>query len=239
MIYCQQKPAYTFQRGIIMNNIGQRIKELRKRNDLTQEKLADYLGVTDKAVSKWECGMTVPDLSLIIPLSRILHTTADELLGGSTKETDARRLELDDKCVNYWKYDQEEMYRLALAAVNEYPGEYKYLVWLAGMEYFMAYDDRYKADNKQRYSPEMINSSLKHNNMVIESCTDPKLREKAMWNAMICCKCTDRHDEALKYAQMFPEIKPITRDKAMAACLKDGKLIAQQQGIVHSALSDL
>ena len=36
-----------------MNNIGKRIKELRKKNDITQERLADYLGLTDKAVSKW------------------------------------------------------------------------------------------------------------------------------------------------------------------------------------------
>lgn len=37
-----------------MNNLGQRIKEYRKKNDLTQEKLADYLGVTYQSVSKWE-----------------------------------------------------------------------------------------------------------------------------------------------------------------------------------------
>ena len=41
-----------------MNNIGKRIKELRKKNDITQERLADYLGLTDKAVSKWECGVS-------------------------------------------------------------------------------------------------------------------------------------------------------------------------------------
>lgn len=69
-----------------MNNIGQRIKELRKKNDLTQETLADFIGITYKAVSKWECGMTVPDISLIMPLSRILHVTADELLGEKRKK---------------------------------------------------------------------------------------------------------------------------------------------------------
>ena len=71
-----------------MNHIGQRIKELRKKKDLTQERLADYLGVTYKAVSKWECGTTTPDLSLIIPLARILQVSADELLGGKQKEID-------------------------------------------------------------------------------------------------------------------------------------------------------
>ena len=44
-----------------MNNIGQKIKELRKKNDLTQEKLADYLGVSYQAVSKWETGVNTPD----------------------------------------------------------------------------------------------------------------------------------------------------------------------------------
>ena len=64
-----------------MNGIGQKIKELRKKADLTQDRLADYLGVSPQAVSKWECDISTPDLSLIAPLCRVLGCTSDELLG--------------------------------------------------------------------------------------------------------------------------------------------------------------
>ena len=71
-------------------NIGEKIKELRKKNDLTQEKLADYLCVSYQAVSKWECGLSCPDLSLIGPLTKLLHVSADELLGLKNDGIDAR-----------------------------------------------------------------------------------------------------------------------------------------------------
>ncbi|MBQ7931762.1 MAG: helix-turn-helix transcriptional regulator, partial [Clostridia bacterium] len=63
-----------------MNNIGKRIRDLRKKNDLTKEKMAGYLNVSYQAVSKWENGVNTPDLNLIVPLAKILHTTTDELL---------------------------------------------------------------------------------------------------------------------------------------------------------------
>ena len=75
--------------------IGEKIKELRKKNDLTQEKLADYLCVSYQAVSKWECGLSSPDLSLIVPLAKLLRVTTDELLGMTPPETDNRKLEYD------------------------------------------------------------------------------------------------------------------------------------------------
>ena len=65
----------------MMNDFGKRIKELRRKNDFTQEKLADFLGVSYKAVSKWECGVTVPDISLIISLAKLFHVSTDDLLG--------------------------------------------------------------------------------------------------------------------------------------------------------------
>ena len=64
-----------------MEHIGQKIKDLRKKADLTQDRLADYLGVSAQAVSKWEVGSASPDFVLIAPLCRVLGCTSDELLG--------------------------------------------------------------------------------------------------------------------------------------------------------------
>ena len=62
-------------------NLSEKINELRKKNNLTQEMLADMLGVTAQAVSKWERGVANPDLYLIPALAEIFGVTADELLG--------------------------------------------------------------------------------------------------------------------------------------------------------------
>ena len=60
--------------------IGKRIQRLRREKDLTQEQMAAALGVTSAAVSKWETGAAIPDVSMLCPLARMLGTTVDGLL---------------------------------------------------------------------------------------------------------------------------------------------------------------
>ena len=62
--------------------IGKFIAELRKQNKLTQEQLAEKLGITKNAVSKWERGLGLMDLSLLKPLSEILNVSVTEILNG-------------------------------------------------------------------------------------------------------------------------------------------------------------
>ena len=62
--------------------IGKRIVSLRKDKGLKQEELAEMLGVSGQAVSKWENDQTCPDISLLPQLARILGITVDELLSG-------------------------------------------------------------------------------------------------------------------------------------------------------------
>lgn len=59
---------------------GKFIAELRKQNGLTQKELARRLFISDKAVSKWERGHSLPDITLLIPLANILEVTVTELL---------------------------------------------------------------------------------------------------------------------------------------------------------------
>ena len=68
-----------------MHNIGLRISDLRKKRDMTQLELADKMGVSYQAVSSWERGSTMPDISRLPEISQILSVSIDELLGNSAQ----------------------------------------------------------------------------------------------------------------------------------------------------------
>ena len=60
--------------------IGKFIKKLRKENNLTQKDLADKYGVTYQAVSKWETGKNIPDISLLKEISKHFNVNIEDLL---------------------------------------------------------------------------------------------------------------------------------------------------------------
>ena len=66
--------------------IGKLIQQKRKAKNLTQSELAERLSVTDRAVSKWECGRSLPDSSIMLELCEILGISVNELLSGEELE---------------------------------------------------------------------------------------------------------------------------------------------------------
>ena len=68
-----------------MNEFGNYLYSLRKSKGMTQQELADKLGVTNKAVSKWETGEAFPETSQLVPLSDIFGVTVDDLLRGNAE----------------------------------------------------------------------------------------------------------------------------------------------------------
>ena len=69
-----------------MNTIGKRISEYRKKKNLKQDELAEMLGVSPQAVSKWENDLSCPDISLLPELSRIFGVSIDEIVQGKKEE---------------------------------------------------------------------------------------------------------------------------------------------------------
>ena len=74
--------------------IGDIIRKYRKNKGMTQEEMAACLGVTTPAVNKWEKGNTLPDITLLVPIARLLGITTDELL--------SFKIELADEEINQY-----------------------------------------------------------------------------------------------------------------------------------------
>lgn len=80
-----------------MNETGSLITQLRKEKNLTQKELADTLGVTDKAVSKWETGKSYPDVALLPKLTSALGVSVDVLLANEKNFKEVERNAMKEK----------------------------------------------------------------------------------------------------------------------------------------------
>ena len=83
--------------------IGKFICEMRKRKNLTQLELAKKIGVTDRAISHWENGRRMPDLSLIKSLCNELDITVNDLLSGEIVDKDKLEEKLEENLLNNLK----------------------------------------------------------------------------------------------------------------------------------------
>ena len=84
--------------------IGKFIAKLRKEKNMTQNELAQKLGITDRAISKWENGRGMPDLSLLTPLCEILGVSINELLSGERLEKKNYQEKLEENFINTIDY---------------------------------------------------------------------------------------------------------------------------------------
>ena len=122
-------------------NLGTKIRELRRRDGRTQENLAEALGVTAQAVSRWESDTTYPDMQMIPAIANYFHISIDELFGYH----DDREEKIKDILLNvdkvFSKYthfypgslseEVEECIKILRAAAEEFPNEPKILLKLA------------------------------------------------------------------------------------------------------------
>lgn len=78
-------------------NLGKKIAELRKKNNLSQEELAEKVGVARQTISKWEIGDTTPDINQVKIISKIFNISIDELVGNDINNVIVEKISNTEK----------------------------------------------------------------------------------------------------------------------------------------------
>lgn len=179
--------------------IGENIKRLRKAKNVTQEQIAEVLGISVTAVSKWERGETYPDITLLFPLAHYFDVTLDELMGYDEERIQA---EIDAMLTEYrslWGIDWLKAREVICKAYKEYPNDYlvmHYYMWnLAGD---MADNDR---ETLLAHKEEFATICDK----ILGGCTEETIRLNA-WNMKAkLLHAEGRTEEALAiYGEKYP-----------------------------------
>lgn len=95
-----------------MIKVGKFISECRKKQNLTQMQLAEKLNITDRAISKWECGKSLPDSSIMLELCDILKISVNELLTGEELEMNDYNKQAELNLIEMKKQKEESDKRL-------------------------------------------------------------------------------------------------------------------------------
>ena len=95
-----------------LEKIGKFIADCRKKKNLTQMQLAEKLNITDRAISKWECGKAMPDSSIMLELCDVLGISVNELLTGEELEMEKYNKQVEQNLIEMVKQKEESDKRL-------------------------------------------------------------------------------------------------------------------------------
>ncbi len=116
VLYSQYKRQYAeVRKGVIKHmdivKTGRFLQELRKEKRLTQEQIAEQMGVARRTVSRWETGSNMPDLDILLELSDLYEVDLQEILSGERKSEQMNQ-ELKETVLQVADYSNEEKTRL-------------------------------------------------------------------------------------------------------------------------------
>ena len=157
-------------------SLAANIRESRKKQSLTQEQLADVMGVTTGAVYKWEAGLSVPELELIVKLAYFFDVSVDALLGCKPIDIrlDATVRRLKEYCV---KADPQGVIE-AESALGKYPNSFEVVYNSAELYYILGREGRDEA--KLRRALELFELAF----TMLPQNTDPDIGEKTIYRKM-------------------------------------------------------
>ena len=137
-------------------NIGSKIRELRKKKGITQEGLASVLSVSPQAVSKWESGLTYPDMEMMPVIAGYFEVSMDILFDYDIREMKAKIQKMIDDAGDYFFDDTKKYIEIMKDALQEYPGNEELLTALLD-----AYEYDLRTKGEISHLDEMIELSQK------------------------------------------------------------------------------
>lgn len=209
-----------------MLKIGEKIKELRKSQDVTQEKLADYLNISYQAVSKWENGLALPDITLLPQLANFFGVTADELLGVTKPEQSEELIKYEKQ---YFKFGREgkvlEKIALCREVLKKYPRNYQWMLNLAyGLVSYCATKEQEEYSKEHKFTEEAINLCEK----VLEDCTTDSIRHGAIQILCYNYPYIGKKAEAIQLAESMPDML-LSREALLSRIYKGEECLKQDQ----------
>ncbi len=208
--------------------IGEKIKFLRISKGMTQEKLGDCLGISAQAVSKWERGITYPDIVYLPALTKAFDTSADALLGIESNRKDEKSA-LFDETYDLWQKGSrnEEMYWLAREAVAAYPQHFGYAYWLASVEFWLAFEENRKKHPDSEYFNDLMENALRRFDQITEACPDIALRNSGILGKITVLRFAERIEEADWSAEFeYPDPDITTARQALALWWQGREVLA-------------
>ena len=178
-------------------SIGSNIKRLRREKDITQEQLAEYLGITSRAISQWECDRTAPDISLLPALCHIFDVSSDTLLGIDIEKNNEEIKKYLDEANDLGNQGKgAERTALLREANRKYPRDYKIMHCLAD-SLVCEYSRKGIKDYEEVF--ELCNR-------VLAECTDSITRYRAIDTLGTAYGYAGKREEMLKLAEEMPHV---------------------------------
>ena len=197
-----------------MIKLGEKIKSLRKQKNISQEVFANYLGVSFQAISKWENGNTMPDVTMIPAIASFFGVSTDELFDFNVLEMEKQIDEICDEAYKYRFSDTPKSEAILREGLQRFPGNEIILNNLLYSLYFQ----------------EKIEDTITLCKTLIESTKDDSVKYDACRILAMCYKKNGQNDLIKPSLEVIPEIY-FSKLELMASLLdgEDSYEAAQKQ----------
>ncbi len=180
-------------------SIGTTIKRLRKERNITQEQLAEYLGITSRAISQWECDRTAPDISQLPALANIFEVSADVLLGIDVTQKEKRIVEIINEANKHYDFGHvEEVMSVLRTGLKEFPNSYALMVALLNCFTHMTMDPKEKDS--------LLQEGISLGEKILEECTNDRERHNAISCLCSLYKENGEIEKAIDLAEKMPPL---------------------------------